>query len=480
MSNIGLNKSLKPRHMIMMALGGCIGTGLFIGSGAVINQAGPGGAVLAYVLISVIVYFLMQSLGEMATLRPTTGSFNEYASEYVSEAFGFAAGWNYWFNWAITIAVELSSASLCMLYWFPHSSFLEWAILFFALILLLNLFSVQVLGESEFWLSTIKVICVIVFIIFGVLLFIGILNNTRGNAMSIDKGHYFNGGLLSFISVFLVAAFSFQGTELVGITAGEAKDPVKTVPKAINTVFWRLMFFCVFTVIVMSLIIPYNSPYLLNSDITKVVYSPFTLVFEMTGIPFAASIINFIILIAVLSACNASLYTSSRTLWYLAKVKKAPKIFKHVAPNSVPVFALVISAIIGMASFLASKFGLGAVYLWLINISSLCGFMAWFVISVSHYRFRKSLLSQGYKPSQLPFQAKFFPLNPILPSIFVILIILGQGMSMFQDGFNLIVFLTTYIGVLVFFLLWFMYRLVANDTKVDLKKCNFDDANFIK
>jgi lysine-specific permease len=464
--------------MIMMSLGGSIGTGLFVGSGAVINQSGPLGAILAYVLISIIVYFIMQSLGEMATLKPVTGSFNEYARLYVSESFGVAAAWSYWFNWAITIAVELSASSLCMLYWFPNSSFLGWSISFFIMILSFNLLPIKFFGEIECFMSAVKVTAILIFILIGLFLVSELIIHQDSKVLEIDKGHYLNRGVLSFISTIVIASFSFQGTELVGVTSGECEDPVKDVPKAINSIFWRLMLFGVLVIIIISLLIPYNSPYLLNSSMAKIAYSPFTLLFKIARIPYAGSVMNFIILSAILSACSTCVYTSSRTLWYLSKTRKAPKVFGILSSSKVPVIAVFISSTIGMASFLASKLGLGFIFIWLINISSLCGLMTWLTICVSHLRFRKALIKQGYSVHNLPFKAKFFPIIPILPLVFILIVIIGQGLILINSGFSITLLISTYIGVIFFLVLFVGHKILFNDKKIPLSDCDFKGANF--
>ncbi len=224
-----LRRELKSRHLAMIAIGGSIGTGLFVASGATVSQAGPGGALLSYALIGLMVYFLMTSLGELAAFMPVSGSFSTYGSKYVEEGFGFALGWNYWYNWAVTIAVDLVAAQLVMNYWFPDAPGWIWSALFLGLMFLLNYISVKGFGEAEYWFSLIKVTTVVIFIIVGVMMITGIMkggetagwhNWTIGDAP-------FAGGFSAMIGVAMIVGFSFQGTELIGIAAGESKDPGK-------------------------------------------------------------------------------------------------------------------------------------------------------------------------------------------------------------------------------------------------------------
>jgi len=471
-----LNKHLKNRHMVMIAIGGSIGTGIFIASGNAIHIAGPGGAILAYFLISIMVYFLMTSLGEMSAFLPSTGAFCDYSTRFVEPAFGFAMSYNYWFNWAITVAVDLSSASFVMSYWFPHVPFLFWSVLFFLLVLCINLLAVKNYGESQYWLSIVKVVTVILFLIVGVLIIVGVIGNesigfknwTLGNAP-------FHQGWFGFTSVLLVAGFAFQGTELFGVTAGEADNPRESVPKAVRSVFLRIFLFYIGSMLVISFLIPYTDPALINVSTTNIALSPFTIVFTKASMKFAASFINIVILIAILSAATASMYTASRILWHSAKQRQAPQIFAKLTRHGVPLNALIITALIGSVVFISSLFGNGLVFTWLINVSSLSGFIAWVGIAISHYRFRKVYLAQGKKLSDLPYRAKFFPFAPIFALVFCILVVLGQQYAMpAQHPFNWGTFIGTYIGIPVFLVLYFGYKFFKKSQLVPLHECQFD------
>ncbi|WP_225356036.1 amino acid permease, partial [Lacticaseibacillus paracasei] len=231
-----VKRVLKTRHLSMIALGGSIGTGLFVASGSAIATAGPGGAIAAYVGIGLMVFFLMTSLGEMATYVPVSGSFSEYASRFVDPAFGFALGWNYWLNWAITLAVDVSTTAIVMHFWLPNLPGWLISVGFLALIFVINVVSAKSFAETEYWLSLVKVITVIVFLGVGLLTIAGIM----GGSHPVGLKNYttgaapFVGGLPATLSVFVVAGFSFQGTELIGITAGESETPETSIPKAIK------------------------------------------------------------------------------------------------------------------------------------------------------------------------------------------------------------------------------------------------------
>ncbi|MED4645666.1 amino acid permease [Bacillus cereus] len=460
----------------MIAIGGSIGTGLFISSGTSIQMAGPGGALIAYISIGIMVYLLMMSLGEMATFLPHSGSFSVYASRFVDPALGFALGWNYWYTWAITIAVELSASAIIMKFWFPSIPGIVWSAAFLTIIFLLNYFSTKSFGEAEFWFSLIKVITIIVFLLVGVLTILGIIggefvgfkNFTIGEAPIPSSG-------LSILSVFMIAGFSFQGTELVGVAAGESKNPKENVPKAIKQVFWRILLFYICSIFVIGLLIPYTHPYLMNIDIENVSMSPFTIVFEKAGLLFAASVMNAVILTSILSAANSGMYASTRMLWSLAREGKAPKSLMKINKNGVPINALIVTALVGMFAFLSSFLGEGKVFMWLLSSSGLSGFIAWLGIALSHYRFRKAYIAQGKDINDLTYRAKWFPFAPIISIVLCIVVILGQEYAnIVKMNVSWVDLFATYISAILFLCIWFGYKIKYKTKIVDLKQCDFN------
>ena len=359
-----VKRKLKARHMTMIAIGGSIGTGLFLASGATIQSAGPGGALAAYACIGIMVYFLMTSLGEMATYMPVSGSFSTYATRFVDPAFGFALGWNYWFNWAVTLAVEIAAAAIIMKFWLPDVPSLLWSALFLGIVFTLNALSIKSYGESEYWFALIKVVAIIFFIIIGLLTILGVFGGKVIGFENFTMGEApFKGGFLSIISIFLIAGFSFQGTELVGIAAGESENPEKNVPNAIRQVFWRILLFYIGAILILGLLIPYTSPSLLNGDVENISVSPFTLVFERAGFAFAASVMNAVVLTSLLSAGNSGLYASTRMLWSMAKDNQAPKFLAKVNRRGIPMNALILTALIGGLAFLDLHFWGSRIYM---------------------------------------------------------------------------------------------------------------------
>ncbi|MBC2138589.1 amino acid permease [Listeria innocua] len=476
-----IRRDLKTRHLSMIAIGGSIGTGLFLASGNAIHTAGPGGALVAYIAIGIMVYFLMTSLGEMATYMPVSGSFSTYASRFVDPAFGFALGWNYWFNWAITLAVDISTAAIIVQFWLPNTPAWLWSAIFLLLIFGLNALSVKAYGESEYWFSIIKVATVIIFLIVGVLTIVGILGGEVIGFSNFTAGDApFKGGFFAILGTFLIAGFSFQGTEMVGIAAGESATPEKSVPKAIKQVFWRILLFYIFAIFIIGMIIPYTNPNLLSAEATDVAISPFTLVFEKAGLAFAASVMNAVILTSVLSAGNSGLYASTRMLWAMARDKKAPKFLGKVNRRGIPMAALIVTTIVGAMTFITTLTENGTViYTWLLSASGLTGFIAWVGIAISHYRFRKAFIKQGHDLNELKYKAKFFPFGPILALILCILVIVGQDYVAFlKPEFTNPAWWQkigiSYIGLPIFLIFWLSFKFTNKTKVIPLEDCKFD------
>ncbi|WP_180018449.1 MULTISPECIES: amino acid permease [unclassified Acinetobacter] len=459
-NSVQLQRKLGARHLNMIAIGGSIGTGLFLASGATIASAGPGGALLAYALIGVMIYFLMTSLGELATHNPTSGAFFTYGTKYVEGGFGFALGWNYWYNWAITVAFELVAVQFIMKFWFPDIPGFYWSAIFLAVIFGINALTVKGFGESEFFFSLVKVLAIIAFIIIGIWMIVKIMLTPGVSAFanwSVGEAP-FVGGFQALIGVAMIAGFSFQGTEMVGVAAGESKDPQKTIPVAIKQIFWRILLFYIVCIFIIGTLVAYNDPRLLQAAATEdIALSPFTLLYEKAGFAFAASMMNAVILTAILSAGNSGMYSSTRMLFDMARKGSAPKLFAHLDPRGVPMNALYATTAIAALCFLTTFFGEQEVFNWLLNMSGMCGFIVWLGIAISHYRFRKGYLAQGYQLEGLAYRAKFFPFAPWFAFVLCSIVVLGQNYQAVLDGEWLAV-LSTYIGILLFLVIWLGYK----------------------
>lgn len=476
-----LNRALKPRHLNMIAIGGAIGTGLFVASGSSISGAGPGGALLAYAVIGTMVFFLMTSLGEMATYMPVSGSFETYATRFVDPTLGFALGWNYWYNWAITVASEMVAGAIVMGYWFPNIHGAIWSILFLALLFGLNILGARGYGEAEFWFAGIKVVTIVVFLIIGVLMILGIMKGGPEGGHLFDNwvngDAPFHGGFLAIFGITMAAGYSFQGTEIVGVAAGETENPGVAVPKAIKTVFWRILIFYIGALTVIGFILPYTDPNLLSGATDNIAMSPFVLVLRRTGFAAAASVMNAVILTSVLSCGNSGLYTSSRMLYALSKEGKAPSFLSKLSSRGVPINCLYFTAGFALLCFvLYLTGGENGVYLWLVNGSGMAGFIAWLGIAISHYRFRKAWVAQGHSPHEFKYHAALYPFGPIFAFLLCAIVILFQDYQDILAG-NWMSAFGMYLGIFVFLAFFIPYKVIKKTKIVPLKDCDFSTDN---
>ena len=310
-----------------------------------------------------------------------------------------------------------------------------------------------------------------VFLLIGIFMILGLGSPSPGFSNWRIEEAPFVGGLSSILAIFMIAGFSFQGTELVGIAAGESQNPEKDVPKAINAVFWRILLFYIGALVIIGFILPYTDENLLKSDVENVAISPFTLVFSRAGFSAAASLMNAIILTSVLSCANSGLYASTRMLYALAKEGKAPKLFGKVNKRGVPVNSLYITSAIGFLAFLSSLVGEGTAYTWLLNITGMIGFIAWLGIAISHYRFRKAFIKQGFDLNELKYKAKWFPFGPILAMVLCFLVIVGQNYNAFLSGeVNWYDIVVSYAGIPIFLATYFGYKLSKKSKLIALEE----------
>lgn len=409
-TNENLQRSMKSRHLFMISLGGVIGTGLFLSSGYTINQAGPVGAIIAYLVGGVIMYLVMLCLGELSVSMPVTGSFQTYATKYIGPGTGFTIAWMYWLTWAVALGSEFTASGLLMKRWFPHTSVWMWSAIFAITIFLLNAFSAKFFAESEFWFAGIKVAAILLFIVLGGAAMFGILpmKDTAHAPMLSNlagKDGLFPNGILPIFMTMLTVNFAFSGTELIGVAAGESIDPEKNIPKAIRNTVWRLLIFFIGTIFVLSGLIPMKE--------AGVIKSPFVIVFDRIGIPYAADIMNFVIITAMLSAANSGLYASSRMLWSLSKEKMMHPVFAKLTARGTPLNALIVSMIGGGLSLLSSIFAPDTVYLVLVSISGFAVVVVWMGIAASEFMFRKRFLEQGNHVNELKYRTPLYPIVPV-------------------------------------------------------------------
>jgi S-methylmethionine transporter len=403
-------RSMKTRHLVMLSLGGVIGTGLFFNTGYIISTTGAAGTLLAYLIGALVVWLVMQSLGELSVAMPETGAFHVYASRYLSPATGYTVAWLYWLTWTVALGSSLTAAGFCMQYWFPQTPVWLWCLVFCIAIFLLNVISTRFFAEGEFWFSLIKVITILAFIILGGCAVFGVIPLKDGTPApffhNLTAFGWLPHGVLPILMTMVAVNFAFSGTELIGIAAGETENPQKVVPLAIRTTVARLIIFFIGTVLILAALIP--------MDQAGIVKSPFVLVFEKIGIPWAADIINFVILTAILSAANSGLYASGRMLWSLSNEGTLPRCFARLTRRGIPLFAISASMLGGLLALCSSIVAADTVYVALSAISGFAVVAVWLSICAAHYVFRRRYLREGHTLAELKYRAPWFPLTPIL------------------------------------------------------------------
>ena len=466
-SNEGTKRHLQARHIEMIAIGGTIGTGLFIKSGAMIVDSGALGTLLSYLIAGITVFCVVMSLGEMATFMPVSGSFNTYAERFVDPALGFTSGWSYWLQWVLALPVEIQAASAFLGFWWPDANQTVIMVVLLGIILLLNLITVKAYGETEFILSIIKVIAIVVFIIVGIKI---IATSGAWKFGAWSEPDPFNGkGYISLFPGIVGACFSFAGTELVGITAGEAANPRVSVPKAINGTFWRIMVFYIASVLIIGMLLSAN--YLsAKQEEDALLQSPFVLIFQQGGIPYADHIMNFIGFIAVFSAANSSVYASSRTMMSLSKAGQGLSLFAKTSSHGVPIWGVLISVLFGALSLLTLLVGSTELFDFLTNLGGLYVICTWIFICITHIRFRRAYLLQGYKLEDLPYVSKVGVAGDYCAIVFLVAILFLFGLPF--DPFDATLFVKNYIGLLVYPLLYIGFKLYHSKTVVPI--CEID------
>lgn len=403
-----LERKMESRHLTMISLGGVIGTGLFLSSGQTIHQAGPLGAILAYAIGSLLVYFVMLSLGELSVAMPYAGSFHLYAKRFIGPGTAFTIAILYWLNWAVALASEFTAAGLLMQRWFPGSPTWAWSAAFIAVVFALNILSVRLYGEAEFWFASIKVFAIVAFIVIGLLAIFGAIpiagRSTPPMLGNLVAGGGFPNGAIPVFSTLLTVVFAFSGTEVVGVAAGETRDPSRAIPKAVHTTVLRLAIFFIGSIAVMAALIPWHQ--------AGVDTSPFVLVFQSIGLPFAADIMNFVVLTAVLSAANSGLYVCSRMVWSLARERMIPRALARTNFHGVPVYAVLFSMAGSLLALLSSVVAASTVYLALVAVSGLATLIVWMSVAVCHIRFRRQWVRSGHSVDELGYRAPGYPFVP--------------------------------------------------------------------
>ena len=410
-----LKRGLQERHIRLMALGSAIGVGLFLGSANAIKLAGPA-ILLSYVLGGVAIFIIMRALGEMAVHNPVAGSFSRYAQDYLGPLPGFLTGWNYWFMWLVTCIAEITAVGIYMQVWFPDVPQWVWALAALAAMGAVNLAAVKAYGEFEFWFAMIKVVTIVLMIVGGGAMIVFGLGN-GGVATGIGNlwthGGFMPNGIKGVLMALQMVMFAYLGVEMIGLTAGEADKPQKSIPDAINSVFWRILIFYVGALFVILSLYPWNE---LGTH-----GSPFVMTFERLGIKSAAGIINFVVLTAALSSCNGGIYSTGRMLYNLAQQGQAPRMFAVTSGSGIPYRAVLVSVVALLFGVLLNYWVPAKVFVWVTSVATFGAIWTWGVVLVTQMKFRRSL-SEAER-DRLVFRMPLFPYASWLALAFLVLVV---------------------------------------------------------
>ncbi|KAI7871604.1 amino acid permease/ SLC12A domain-containing protein [Spinellus fusiger] len=470
-----LKRKLKARHLTMISLGGVIGHGLFLSSGGTLAEAGPAGALMAYAIVGFIIYWVTLSLGEMATYIPVSGSFTIFCRRFVDESFGAAVGWNYWAGWSIVVASELTALPVLMAFWTDKIPAWAWSGAWLIVIFLLNLAGTRVYGETEYWLSMIKILTIIIFIVVGSFTSGGLIGNEVYGLKYWSMPGAFANGPLGVINALVLASFSMQGAEMVGIAAGESANPRKDVPIATRNVFYRLVFIYIGTMFVIGMIIPYNDPLNITDCTGSASVSPFTIVFQKSGLNSVAHVINAVVLVTVVSCANSGMYVATRTLCTLSQENIAPSKLSYITSRGVPIYALIATTCISLVAIATSFLPGRSLFFILVKLSGVSIFISWGGICCAHYRFRKAYLRQKYRLSDLPFVAHAHPFGDLFSMAACIVVCLVSGRPYFSPV-NILGLVGHYGGLILFLLGLIIAKLWTKSEIIPIDQIDLDSG----
>lgn len=476
-----LHRGLQARQITMIALGGAVGTGLIIGTGTALTKAGPGSIMVSYTIVGFLVFLVMAGLGEMATHLPMASGFTGYATRFCDESLGFATGWTYWFKYIIVTPNQLTAAALVIQYWVPREKVNPgvWVAIFLVVIVCINYFGIRFFGEFEFWLSSIKVVTIVGLILLCFILAMGggpdhdrkgfrywknpgafkeWENTKQGIKIEGDAGRF-----VALWSTFVTATFAYLGTELVGVTVGEAENPRRNVPRAIKLTFYRILFFYCLSVLLLGMNVAYNDPNLLSATTksNSANASPFVVAIISAGIPGLPDVMNGAILIFVFSASNSDLYIASRTIFGLAVEGKAPAILARTDKRGVPIYALGLSSLFALLAFMNVSSDSKVVFGYFVNLVSMFGLLTWISILVTHIYFCNARVAQGMTNDSMVYVAPFGKWGSVGALAFCILIAFTKNFEVFIGKFDVKNFITGYLGIPLYLCLIFGHKLIA-------------------
>ncbi|TRM57151.1 amino acid permease/ SLC12A domain-containing protein [Schizophyllum amplum] len=471
-----LHRGLKARHITMIAIGGAIGTGLIIGTGSALARAGPAAVLISYSIVGFLVYLVMCALGEMSSWLPLGSGFTGYANRFCDPALGFALGWTYWFKYIIVTPNQMTAGALVISYWVDRDRVNPgvWITVFYVTIIFINYFGVRLFGEFEFWLSSFKVITIIGIMIMSLCFALGggPTHDRKGFRYWKDPGAFneyidegATGRFLAIWSTFVTATFAYLGTELVGVTVGEAQNPRRTIPRAIRLTFFRIVFFYIICVFLLGMIVPYDSARLAfaNKQSAGASASPFVVAVLEEGVPGLDHVINACILIFVFSASNSDLYIASRTIYGLACEGKAPAFLAKTDKRGVPIYALGLSSLFGLLAYMNVAEDSKTVFGYFVNLTTIFGILTWISILVTHIYFVSARRAQGVTDDQMPYVAPLGRNGSIGALVGCCIIAIFKNFNVFTPGdygtWDYKNFVTGYLGIPLYLILIFGFKI---------------------
>jgi len=415
----GLKRHLKVRHIRLMALGSTIGVGLFLGSASAIELAGPS-ILLGYLLAGIVAFIVLRTLGEMAVYQPVAGSFAAYANTYVGPVAGYMVGWGYWTYWIVVGIAEVTAVGIYMGIWFPETPQWIWALSAILMMGLINLIAVKVFGEFEFWFALIKVVAIVAMIgLGGAVIFFGFTNGWQPIGLSNlwSHGGFFPNGISGMLLSLQMVLFAYVGIEMIGLSAGEAENPQKTIPMAIDSLAWRILIFYMGAILVILAIFPWNQ---IGQQ-----GSPFVVMFERIGLREAAGIINFVVITAALSSCNAGLFSGGRLLYALSINGYAPASFAHLSKYGVPARAVGATVAVCLTGVVLNYFVPDKAFHYIMAAVTFVGLMVWIAILLTQIQFRRSLTKA--QVAELSYRAPWWPYSSWFALAFIALVVVLMG-----------------------------------------------------
>ena len=415
----GLQRHLKVRHIRLMALGSTIGVGLFLGSASAIQIAGPS-ILLGYLLAGIVAFIVLRTLGEMAVHEPVAGSFAAYANSYIGPLAGYMVGWGYWTYWIVVGIAEVTAVGIYMGIWFPEMPQWVWALSSILMMGLINLIAVKVFGEFEFWFALIKVVAIVAMIALGgSVIFFGFTNdwNPIGLANLWQHGGFFPNGISGMLLSLQMVLFAYVGIEMIGLSAGEAENPRKTIPMAIDSLAWRILIFYMGAIFVILAIFPWNE--------VGQQGSPFVVMFERIGLREAAGIINFVVITAALSSCNAGIFSGGRLLYALSVNGYAPPPFAKLSKYGVPHRAVIATVAVCMTGVVLNYFVPDKAFQYIMAAVTFVGLMVWIAILITQIQFRRSLTK--VQAAELAYRTPWWPYSSWFALAFIALVVVLMG-----------------------------------------------------